>query len=115
MKKLVYLFVFSFAAISLISCGASGSSCVSAEKFQVKNIKFENEVILVSKDFVDEFTSTKHTVTNSKFEKEVILVSNDIPKDPQPKKFEIKNTKFPNEVIVVGAETTVIENENSSH
>jgi len=111
MKKLVSIFVFSFAAISLISCGASNSSCVSTEKFQVKNIKFENEVVVVAKDFVNEFTTTKHTITNSKFETEVVVVSNDIIEESQPEKFEMKNATFQNGVVVVGTETAGIENE----
>jgi len=52
MKKLAYLIVFVFASTTLISCGASSSSCVSSEKYQIKNIKFENQDIVISKDLM---------------------------------------------------------------
>ncbi len=52
MKKLAYLLIFVFASTSLISCGASSSSCVSSEKYQIKNIKFENQDIVISKEFL---------------------------------------------------------------
>ncbi len=54
MKKLAYLLVFVFATTTLISCGASSSSCVSTEKVHIKNIKFENQDIVISKDFLAE-------------------------------------------------------------
>ncbi len=109
MKKLVYLLVFSFAAVSMISCGASSNSCVSAEKFQVKNIKFENEVIVVSKDFVQEFTTTKHMVTNSKFETEVIFVSNDLLVEPDSNNTEVAIKNPTNTNVVVSNNTEVVE------
>lgn len=108
MKKLAYLLVFSFAAVSLISCGASSSSCVSAEKFQVKNIKFENEVIVVSSDFVEEFTTTKHTITNSKFETEVIVVSNDISDETNTNNTEVAKKNATNTNLIVSSNSDVI-------
>ncbi len=101
MKKLAYLFVFSFAAASLISCGASNGSCVSTEKIQVKNIKFENEVIVVSSDLVKEFATTKHTVTNSKFETEVIVVSNEVLEESNTNNKEVAEKKSTNTSIIV--------------
>ena len=51
MKKLAYLFVFIFASASLVSCGASSSSCVTSEKYIIKNMKFENQEYTLNKDF----------------------------------------------------------------
>jgi len=109
MKKLAYLFVFSFAAVSLISCGASSGSCVSSEKFQVKNIKFENEVIVVSSDFVKEFTTTKHTITNSKFETEVIVVSNEVLEESNTNNIEVAEKKSTNTSFVAFNDSEAIK------
>ncbi|MEN8185917.1 MAG: hypothetical protein ABFR05_02175 [Bacteroidota bacterium] len=54
MKKLAYLFVFIFASASLVSCGASSSSCVSSEKYQIKNIKFENQEVVITDDAIND-------------------------------------------------------------
>ena len=52
MKKLAYLIVFIFTSTLLISCGGTSSSCVSSERYQIKNIKFENQDIVITKDFL---------------------------------------------------------------
>ncbi len=54
MKKLAYLLIFVFASASLTSCGASSSSCVSSEKYIIKNMKFENQEIVLSDDFIND-------------------------------------------------------------
>ena len=54
MKKLAYLFVFVLASASLVSCGASTASCVDSDKYIIKNMKFENQEFVLSKDFVNE-------------------------------------------------------------
>jgi len=51
MKKLAYLLVFIFASASLASCGASSASCVESEKYIIKNMKFENQEMVLSKKF----------------------------------------------------------------
>ncbi len=53
MKKLAYLFVFAFATVSLASCGASSSSCVSSEKYQIKNMKFENQEVVLTDEYMN--------------------------------------------------------------
>jgi len=103
MKKLAYMFVFSFAAVSLISCGASSGSCVSTEKVQIKNIKFENETIVVSKDLIEDGTITKHTFINSKFNNEVIIVSNNVIENSNTKENQNENKKYENESIIVSS------------
>ncbi len=54
MKKLVYLFVFIIASASLASCGASSSSCVATERYQIKNIKFENQEVVITDDIINQ-------------------------------------------------------------
>lgn len=54
MKKLAYLFIFVFASASFVSCGASSASCVSSEKYIIKNMKFENQEIVLSDDFMND-------------------------------------------------------------
>ena len=51
MKKLAYLFVFIFASASLSSCGSSSSSCVTSDKYIIKNMKFENQEYTLNKKF----------------------------------------------------------------
>ena len=52
MKKLAYLLVFIFASASLASCGGSSASCVNADnKYIIKNMKFENQEMVLSKKF----------------------------------------------------------------
>lgn len=51
MKKLAYLFVFIVASASMVSCGASSSSCVTSEKYIIKNMKFENQEMVLSSEF----------------------------------------------------------------
>jgi len=51
MKKLAYLFIFIFASASLTSCGASSASCVESDKYIIKNMKFENQEMVLSKKF----------------------------------------------------------------
>ncbi len=53
MKKFIYLFVFAFATVSLASCGGSSNSCVSSEKYQIKNIKFENQEVVITDEFLE--------------------------------------------------------------
>ena len=53
MKKIAYLFVFIFASASLVSCGASSSSCVTSEKYIIKNMKFENQEVVLSTEFIN--------------------------------------------------------------
>jgi hypothetical protein len=51
MKKIAYLLIFVFASASLASCGASSASCVDSEKYIIKNMKFENQEMVLSKKF----------------------------------------------------------------
>ena len=51
MKKLAYLLVFIFASASIASCGGSSASCVSSDKYIIKNMKFENQEVVLSKEF----------------------------------------------------------------
>jgi hypothetical protein len=52
MKKLAYLLVFIFASASLASCAGSSASCVSSDnKYIIKNMKFENQEMVLSKKF----------------------------------------------------------------
>ncbi|MCP4883450.1 MAG: hypothetical protein GY908_06635, partial [Flavobacteriales bacterium] len=51
MKKLAYLLVFIFASASLASCGGSSASCVESDKYIIKNMKFENQEMVLSKKF----------------------------------------------------------------
>lgn len=52
MKKFTYLIVFAIASVFLTSCGASSSSCVSSE-YQIKNIKFENQQVVITDEFLN--------------------------------------------------------------
>ena len=54
MKILAYLFVFMFVSASLVSCGASGSSCVSGETYIIKNMRFDNQEIVLSNEFKED-------------------------------------------------------------
>lgn len=54
MKKLAYLFIFVIASASLVSCGASSASCVDSNKYIIKNMKFENQEFVLSKDFIND-------------------------------------------------------------
>ncbi|MCD6543004.1 MAG: hypothetical protein J7K34_00690 [Flavobacteriaceae bacterium] len=54
MKKLAYLLIFVFASASLTSCGASSASCVSTDKYIIKNMKFENQEVVLSNDFFND-------------------------------------------------------------
>ena len=54
MKKLAYLLIFVFASASFVSCGGSSSSCVSSEKYIIKNMKFENQEIVLTDDFIND-------------------------------------------------------------
>ncbi len=54
MKKLAYLLIFVFASASLTSCGGSSASCVSSEKYIIKNMKFENQEVVLSSDFMND-------------------------------------------------------------
>ena len=51
MKKLAYLLVIIFASASLASCGGSSASCVESDKYIIKNMKFENQEMVLSKKF----------------------------------------------------------------
>ena len=51
MKKLVYLLVFVVASASLASCGGSSASCAKSDKYIIKNMKFENQEMVLSKKF----------------------------------------------------------------
>ena len=51
MKKLAYLLVIIFASASFASCGGSSASCVESDKYIIKNMKFENQEMVLSKKF----------------------------------------------------------------
>lgn len=51
MKKIAYLLVFAFASASLVSCGGSSQSCVDSDTYIIKNMKFENQEMVLSKEF----------------------------------------------------------------
>jgi hypothetical protein len=51
MKKLAYLLVFIITTASLASCGGSSASCVTSDKYIIKNMKFENQEMVLSKKF----------------------------------------------------------------
>ena len=51
MKKLAYLLIFVFASASLASCGGSSASCVESDKYIIKNMKFENQELVLSKKY----------------------------------------------------------------
>ncbi len=52
MKKVIYLLVFVLASVSLGSC-TSSSSVTSSEKYQIKNIKFQNQTVVLSHDYME--------------------------------------------------------------
>jgi hypothetical protein len=73
MKKLAYLLVFIFASASLLSCGASNSSCATSDTYIIKNMKFENQEYTLNKKFkksdeIVKFKNQKYTL-NKKFKK----------------------------------------------
>ncbi len=51
MKKIVYLLVIVIASASMASCGGSSQSCADSDKYIIKNMKFENKEMVLSKDF----------------------------------------------------------------
>ena len=51
MKKLAYLLAVIFASASMASCGGSSASCVDSDKYIIKNMKFENQEMVLSKKF----------------------------------------------------------------
>ena len=51
MKKIAYLLAFVITATSLVSCGASSTSCADSDKYIIKNMKFENQEMVLSKKF----------------------------------------------------------------
>ncbi|MFD1315456.1 hypothetical protein [Namhaeicola litoreus] len=51
MKKFTYFVIAILASVSLSSCGASSSSCVSSE-YQIKNIKFENQQVVLTDEYI---------------------------------------------------------------
>jgi hypothetical protein len=51
MKKLAYLLAIVFASASFASCGGSSASCVDSDKYIIKNMKFENQEMVLSKKF----------------------------------------------------------------
>jgi hypothetical protein len=51
MKKLAYLLAIIFATASMASCGGSSASCVDSDKYIIKNMKFENQEMVLSKKF----------------------------------------------------------------
>ena len=54
MKKIVYLLVIVIASASMASCGGSSSSCATSDKYIIKNMKFENQEMVLSKKFTSE-------------------------------------------------------------
>jgi hypothetical protein len=54
MKKLAYLLAVIFASASMASCGGSSASCVDSDKYIIKNMKFENQEMVLSKKFKNE-------------------------------------------------------------
>ncbi len=51
MKKIAYLLAIVVASASMASCGGSSSSCATSDKYIIKNMKFENQEMVLSKDF----------------------------------------------------------------
>ncbi len=51
MKKIVYLLVIVIASASMASCGGASSSCATSDKYIIKNMKFENQEMVLSKKF----------------------------------------------------------------
>ena len=51
MKKIAYLLAIVVASASVASCGGSSSSCATSDKYIIKNMKFENQEMVLSKDF----------------------------------------------------------------
>jgi len=52
MKKFIYLLVFVLASVSLGSC-TSSSSVTSSDKYQIKNIKFQNQTVVLSHEYME--------------------------------------------------------------
>ena len=48
---LYYLLVIIFASASFASCGGSSASCVESDKYIIKNMKLENQEMVLSKKF----------------------------------------------------------------
>jgi hypothetical protein len=51
MKKLACLLAIVVASLSITSCGGSSASCVDSDKYIIKNMKFENQEMVLSKEF----------------------------------------------------------------
>jgi|Cyp1metagenome_2_1107374.scaffolds.fasta_scaffold532654_1 spermidine/putrescine-binding protein len=51
MKKIAYLLVIVIASASMASCGGSSASCADSDKYIIKNMKFENQEMVLSKKF----------------------------------------------------------------
>ena len=51
MKKIAYLLVIVFASVSMASCGGASQSCADSDKYIIKNMKFENQEMVLSKKF----------------------------------------------------------------
>jgi hypothetical protein len=51
MKKFACILALVIAASSMASCGASSTSCTDSEKYIIKNMKFENKEMVLSKKF----------------------------------------------------------------
>jgi len=74
MKKFAYIFVFIFASASLLSCGASNSSCATSEKYIMKDMMFENQEYTLNKKFkksgeIVKFKKNQEYTLNKKFKK----------------------------------------------
>ncbi len=51
MKKIAYLLVIVIASATMASCGGSTKSCADSDKYIIKNMKFENQEMVLSKKF----------------------------------------------------------------
>ena len=51
MKKIAFILAIGIAATSMVSCGASSTSCADSDKYIIKNMKFENKEMVLSKKF----------------------------------------------------------------
>ena len=51
MKKIAYLHVIVIASATMASCGGSTKSCAESDKYIIKNRKFENQEMELSKKF----------------------------------------------------------------
>lgn len=54
MKKIAYLLAIVIASASMASCGGASSSCATSDKYIIKNMKFENQEMVLSKKFKSE-------------------------------------------------------------